>query len=96
MSYFTKVEVYNTYADKEFDFHYYYNGNSGGGQSDIGGTFRDRKGNRMSATSLAGRKGIFRFPVENSSGKNYVLLEDDSVMYAITTRSKDDKNVSRV
>ena len=25
MSYFTKVEVYNTYADKEFDFHYYYN-----------------------------------------------------------------------
>ena len=92
MSYFTEVEGYETYAGKEFDFHFYYTGNSGGGLPDLGGKFCDKNGNPVSSTSLLGRKGIFRFPVEDLSGQSFVLLEDDSVMYEIIPRSKNTKN----
>lgn len=93
MSYFTEVEDFKTYQDKEEDFHFIYNGNTGGGQSFLGGKYRDEGGNLASPIALNGRIGVFRFKVGDRNGQHDVLIEDDSVSYEIKPRAEGDSNM---
>ena len=93
MSYFTEVEDFKTYQDKEEDFHFIYNGNTGGGQSFLGGKYRDEGGNLASSMSLNGRIGIFRFKVGDRNDQHDVLMDDDSVSYEIKPRAEGDSNM---
>ena len=93
MSYFTEVEDFKTYQDKEEDFHFIYNGNTGGGQSFLGGKYRDEGGNLASPMSLNGRIGIFRFKVGDRNDQHDVLMDDDSVSYEIKPRAEGDSNM---
>ena len=93
MSYFSEVNDYRTYTGKEDDFHFIYNANTGGGQSFLGGKFRDPNGSLVSPTSLNGRLGVFRFTVGEASGQHDVLLADDSVCYEIKPRAEGDSNM---
>ena len=93
MSYFTEIEGYETYAGKADDFHFIYNANSGGGQSFLGGKFRDADGNLVSPVSLDGRIGVFHFKSEGKSGVHDILLEDSSASYEIKPRATGDRNM---
>ena len=93
MSYFTEVEGYETYAGKPDDFHFIYNANSGGGQSFLGGKFRDADGNLASPVSLDGRIGVFHFKSEDKNGVHDILLEDSSASYEIKPRATGDRNM---
>lgn len=93
MSYFTEIEGYETYAGKVEDFHFIYNANSGGGQSFLGGKFRDASGNLVSPVSLDGRIGVFHFKSEDKSGVHDILLEDSSASYEIKPRATGDRNM---
>lgn len=93
MSYFLEVDDYRTYTGKEDDFHFIYNANTGGGQSFLGGKFRDKNGDLASPTSLNGRIAVFRFLVGTSDTQHDVLLADDSTTYEIKPRAEGDSNM---
>ena len=93
MSYFTEVDDYKTYAGKEDDFHFIYNANTGGGQSFLGGKYRDQNGSLVSPTSLNGRTGVFRFVVRDRTNQCDVLLDNESVSYEIKPRAEGDSNM---
>ena len=93
MSYFSEVDDYRTYTGKEDDFHFIYNANTGGGQSFLGGKFRDKNGALAAPTSLNGRIAVFRFLVETSDDQHDVLLTDDSTTYEIKPRADGDSNM---
>lgn len=59
MSYFRKTETYQTYFGEEFDFHYDFNANSGGGQAFLGGKASNALGNAIAASSLEGFEASF-------------------------------------
>ncbi len=93
MSYFVEVDDFKTYGSEEEDFHFIYNGNSGGGQSFLGGRYRDEGGNLVAPISLNGRIGVFRFSVGDRDRQYSVLLDDDSVCYEIKPRADGDSNM---
>lgn len=93
MSYFTEVGDYKTYAGHEDDFHFIYNANTGGGQSFLGGKYRDINGNLTPSALLNGRIGMFRFVVESTTERHDVLLEDDATTYEIKPRAEGDNNM---
>lgn len=93
MSYFTEVDDYKTYVGHEDDFHFIYNANTGGGQSFLGGKYRDINGDLASPALLNGRTGVFRFAVGSSTERHDVLLEDVSTTYDIKPRAEGDNNM---
>ena len=65
-SYFTEVVGYETYAAQADDLHFNFNANSGGGQSFLGGKFRDAKGGLSPSFHLNGRKAVFAFVISGN------------------------------
>lgn len=89
MSYFIEIENGQTYANSEADFHFSYNANSGGGQSFLGGKFRDEKGELTSPSILDGYKGIFEYIYINAEGEEKsILLRDTKGEYEIKPRGE--------
>lgn len=95
MPYFNEVDDYKTYAGKEDDFHFIYNANTGGGQSFLGGKYRNQSGGLVSPTSLSGRIGVFRFVIGEQSRQRDVLIDNESVSYEIKPRAEGDSNMVR-
>ncbi len=93
MPYFTEVDDYKTYAGKEDDFHFIYNANTGGGQSFLGGKYRNQSGGLVSPTSLSGCIGVFRFVIGEQSRQRDVLIDNESVSYEIKPRAEGDSNM---
>ncbi len=93
MPYFTEVDDYKTYAGKEDDFHFIYNANTGGGQSFLGGKYRNQSGGLVSPTSLRGCIGVFRFVIGEQSRQRDVLIDNESVSYEIKPRAEGDSNM---
>ena len=94
MSYFTEVESHETYADQEDDFHFIYNANTGGGQSFLGGRFRDSSGNLQAPVILDGRTAqfCFRFIDKDDTWHN-VVLNDEGTSYEIKPRAEGSRSM---
>ena len=89
MSYFIEIESSQTYTNSEVDFHFSYNANSGGGQSFLGGKFRNEKGNLTSPLILDGCKGLFEYIYIDAKGKEKsILLRDSKCEYEIKPRGE--------
>lgn len=89
MSYFIEIESGQTYANSETDFHFSYNANSGGGQSFLGGKFRNEKGELTSPSTLDGCKGLFKYVYIDVKGeKKSILLRDSKCEYEIKPRGE--------
>lgn len=95
MTYFEKISDYRTYSGQEFDFHYDYNANSGGGQAFLGGTFADNDGKASSPQSLEGLTAVFVVRYRDAKGQEQriALSGDDRYKYPITPRGKDSSNM---
>lgn len=90
MSYFHEINDYRTYVGKDADFHFSYNANTGGGQSFLGGKFRDAHGTLCPSNVLNGRTAMFRFQL--GEGK-FVVLGDSKTTYDIKPRAAGDSNM---
>lgn len=89
MSYFIEIESSQTYTNSEVDFHFSYNANSGGGQSFLGGKFRNEKGDLTSPLTLDGCKGLFEYIYIDAKGKEQsILLRDSKCEYEIKPRGE--------
>ena len=89
MSYFIEIESSQTYTNSEVDFHFSYNANSGGGQSFLGGKFRNEKGDLTSPLTLDGCKGLFEYIYIDAKGKEKsILLRDSKCEYEIKPRGE--------
>ncbi|WP_235301236.1 McrB family protein [Phocaeicola barnesiae] len=89
MSYFIEIESSQTYTNLEVDFHFSYNANSGGGQSFLGGKFRNEKGDLTSPLTLDGCKGLFEYIYIDAKGKEKsILLRDSKCEYEIKPRGE--------
>ncbi len=66
MSYFVKVDDYQTYSGHDSEFHYEYNANSGGGQAFLGGKIIDTAGIVASPSELEGLNASFALRVRDS------------------------------
>lgn len=94
MAYFSQIDSYQTYAGQDADFHYDYNGNSGGGQSFLGGRFL-LNGSLTNPSALSGRTAAFSVSYRDKDGKdNSVRLDaDERYMYLITPRGQGSQNM---
>lgn len=89
MSYFIEIENNQTYANSEADFHFSYNANSGGGQSFLGGKFRNEKGVLTPPSILDSYKALFEYIYIDAEGKEKsVLLKDSKGEYEIKPRGE--------
>ena len=89
MSYFIEIESSQTYANSEADFHFSYNANSGGGQSFLGGKFRNDHGGLTSPSTLDGCKSLFEYIYIDAKGKEKsILLRDSKCEYEIKPRGE--------
>ena len=68
MAYFSQIDRYQTYAGQDADFHYDYNGNSGGGQSFLGGQFL-LNGSLTNPSALSGRTAAFSINYRDKDGR---------------------------
>ena len=88
MYYFTEVSSYETYDGKEDDFHFIYNANTGGGQSFLGGRFRDSSGNLQAPILLDGLTAQFCFRFVDGDGTAHnAILNDEATSYEIKPRA---------
>jgi hypothetical protein len=87
MSYFQDLEELPDYARD--DFHFDYNHNTGGGQSDLAGKFIDAKGQPTPLVTLEGKNAVFKYCFKTAiQGEKAVILKDDQVIYPIKRRSE--------
>lgn len=94
MAYFSQIDSYQTYAGQNADFHYDYNGNSGGGQSFLGGQFL-LNGTLTSPAVLNGKTAAFSVAYHGGDGKDHrVRLDaDERYTYLITPRGQGSQNM---
>ena len=94
MGYFTEIQDYKTYNGKDDDFHFIYNANTGGGQSFLGGKFRDGNGNLTSSSILNGRTAIFQFEfTDYEQIKKIIILNDEKTQYEIKPRAEGESSM---
>ena len=88
MSYFKQIDDYRTYRGDEYDFHFDYNANSGGGQAFLGGSFSDGDGGKIASRELEGMTATFMFRFRDTSGevRNVDLGTKDAYCYPISPR----------
>ena len=92
--YFAEVQSYKTYEGKDFDFHFDYNANSGGGQAFLGGTF-ELDGEATSPRELDGATAQFALQFTDGDGKSQTISLGGSagVNYLIKPRGKGSQSV---
>lgn len=83
LSYFKKVETYQTYSGQESNLHYDFNANSGGGQAFLGGKVVSPSGNAIPARSLEGRVASFSL---RWGGQLISLSDNGNGLYDISPR----------
>ena len=87
MSYFEEISKYSTYSERDDDFHFNYNANSGGGQAFLGGRFLDDKEALTSPEMLNGKTAIFKIVYYVNGVMQDVLLDDVKAQYEIKPRA---------
>lgn len=94
MAYFSQIDSYKTYEGQDADFHYDYNGNSGGGQSFLGGQFL-LNGGLTSPAALNGMTAAFSVSYRDQDGlcHSVNLDTDERYMYLITPRGQGSQNM---
>ncbi|MGN8690124.1 McrB family protein [Atopobiaceae bacterium HCP3S3_F7] len=94
MAYFSQIDSYQTYAGQDADFHYDYNGNSGGGQSFLGGQFLSNS-ILTSPVVLDGKTALFSICYRSIDGRNHSVRidADNRYIYLITPRGQGNQNM---
>lgn len=94
MAYFSQIDSYKTYEGHDVNFHYDYNGNSGGGQSFLGGQFLS-DGILTSPAALDGKTAVFSINFLDRDGESHsVKIDDDErYMFQITPRGQGSQNM---
>lgn len=89
MSYFKQIASCNTYSSQTDNLHFDYNGNNGGGQPFLGGSFINNDGAIISSQRLKGKTASFKvmFKDRGESDQAIALQSDPRTIYHITTRS---------
>ena len=88
--YFSEITPDSIITDKDADFRFTYNANSGGGQAFLAGKFRDKSGNLTSPTVLDDYNIALQFSFVGADGvQRTVQLADDSTRYKIKPRGGD-------
>lgn len=82
MSYFKKIDDYQTYSGHDSEFHYDFNANSGGGQAFLGGKIIDTVGVAASPSELEGR--IVSFAIRHR--ERTIDLGGENTSYTIAPR----------
>ena len=96
MSYFRQIDDCQTYSNQKYDFHYDYNGNSGGGQPFLGGQFALNDGDEPhKPLYLNGKIATFvvRFVDSDGAVHNVDLGTKDEYRLPITPRSTGSKQM---
>lgn len=94
MAYFSQIDSYKTYEGQDAAFHYDYNGNSGGGQSFLGGQFLSN-GLLTSPAVLDGKTALFNVIYRDKDGESHFVRidADKRYTYLITPRGQGYQNM---
>lgn len=89
MPYFKQIKTCDTYDSQTDNLHFDYNGNTGGGQSFLGGSFVGNDGEIVSSQALKGETVSFKVEFKDQSGSEQTIsLQSDSrTIYCIKTRA---------
>lgn len=95
MPYFKRIERYDTYEGHEASFHFDYNANSGGGQSFLGGYYRDDSGNLQTGKGIEGKTALFCYKYRDSEGLEHTvdLGSDPLARLSVTPRGEGNQNM---
>lgn len=94
MPYFAELDSSPEYPSNEPDFRYVFNYNSGGGNQFLSGRPHDETGNKISATALDGKEGIFQFKYSRINHQADVIPLDDYDSSCEIIISLDDEDAS--
>lgn len=88
--YFSEISSGGIVTDKDADFRFTYNANSGGGQSFLAGKYRDQNGELTTPTTLNDYSIALQVPFVGADGTSRtVQLADDLTQYKIKPRGSD-------
>lgn len=89
MPYFKQIKTCDTYDSQTDNLHFDYNGNTGGGQSFLGGSFVGNDGEIVSSQALKGETVSFKVEFKDQGGSEQTIsLQSDSrTIYCIKTRA---------
>lgn len=89
MTYFKRIEDYQTYSNEKADFHFNYNANSGNGQAFLGGSYYDAEGKSHRPKELEGKLACLFFAYHDIAGTQQTvnLGTNTDTLYPIIPRA---------